>query len=108
MYINRKNLDKLDLRDESTDLHHSSASDVLQHIEDKELFKLLKVYGKLGTWSKFIVQDIIEARYMFHRFETIQVRNNVIIKPINNANPTIICKPIIIKNPNNIIILGVA
>ena len=75
MYLYKTKLDKLDLRDESTDseVNLPSASDVLQHIGEKELYKLLKYYGQLGSWSKHIVEKIVEARYMFHRFETISV-----------------------------------
>ena len=39
----------------------------------QQWYKLLKYYGQLGSWSKHIVEKIIEARYMFHRFETISV-----------------------------------
>ena len=75
MYLYKTKLDKLDLRDESTDseVNLPSASNVLQHIGEKELYKLLKYYGQLGSWSKHIVEKILEARYMFHRFETISV-----------------------------------
>ena len=75
MCISQKELNKLDLRNQSVDatLVQPTASDLLQHIGDKELNKMLKVYGELGQWSKFVTEVIIEARYMFHRFETIQV-----------------------------------
>ena len=67
----------LDLRNESTlsqsELNKPSASDILQHISERELYKLLKVYGALGNWAKFVAQEIIEARYMFHQFKTVQV-----------------------------------
>ena len=91
MYLHKTKLDKLDLRDESTDseINLPSASDVLQHIGEKELYKLLKYYGQLGSWSKHIVEKIIEARYMFHQFETIPVNKfylNIEIKMKTNSN----------------------
>ena len=67
----------IDLRIDNVLLNDEpSASDVLQHIDEKTLSKMLKTYGELGSWSKNVAVAIIEARYMFHRFQTIQVCNS--------------------------------
>jgi len=78
----------LDLRNESTlsqsELNKPSASDILQHISERELYKLLKVYGGLGNWAKFVAQEIIEARYMFHQFKTVQELRDIIDQASQN------------------------
>ena len=64
----------LDLRIDSTlSNDQPTASEVLQHIDETTLCKMLKAYGELRSWSKNVSVAIIEARYMFNRFETIQV-----------------------------------
>jgi len=80
----------LDLRNESTlsqselNKPSASASDILQHISERELYKLLKVYGALGNWAKFVAQEIIEARYMFHQFKTVQELRDIIDQASQN------------------------
>ena len=51
MCISQKELNKLDLRNQSVDatLVQPTASDLLQHIGDKELNKMLKVYANLAN-----------------------------------------------------------
>ena len=65
----------LDLRLDGTDSNPNrpTASDVLQHIDEKSLYKMLKNYGELGSWAKYVVSAVIEARYMFQHFQTTQV-----------------------------------
>ena len=63
----------LDLRKCIDSIDRPTASDVLQHIEEKPLYKMLKIYGGLGNWAKTVATEIIEARHTFHRFQTIEV-----------------------------------
>ena len=65
----------LDLRMDGMDSNSEgpTASDVLQHIDGKALYKMLKTYSGLGNWAKYVASSILEARYMFHRFQTTQV-----------------------------------
>ncbi len=60
--------------DEPTDVPKvPSASDVLQHIDERDLIRMLKVYGGLKTKARYVAEAILEARYMFHHFKTTQV-----------------------------------
>jgi 16S rRNA C1402 N4-methylase RsmH len=60
--------------DDPTDLDKSaSASEVLQHIDERGLIRMLKTYGGLKAKARFVAQAILEARYMFHHFQTTQV-----------------------------------
>lgn len=70
----------LDMRmDEPTDVPKiPTASEVLQHIDERSLIKLLKVYGGLKTKARFVAEAILEARYMFHQFKTTQELYDVI------------------------------
>ena len=52
-----------------------SASDVLQHIDERGLIRILKAYGHLKTKARFVAEAILEARYMFHQFKTTQVNS---------------------------------
>ena len=65
----------LDLRMDGTysSPDRPTASDVLQHIDEKSLYRILKTYGELGNWARDVVSAVIEARYLFHRFQTTQV-----------------------------------
>ena len=65
----------LDLRmDDPTDPDKAaSASEVLQHIDERGLIRMLKAYGGLKTKARFVAEAILEARYMFHHFQTTQV-----------------------------------
>jgi len=65
----------LDLRmDEPTEVPKiPSASDVLQHIDERGLIRILKAYGNLKTKARYIAEAILEARYMYHQFKTTQV-----------------------------------
>lgn len=65
---------------------HPTASDILQNIDDYNLLKLLKKYGTLKSHSRLVCDAIIEARYMFHRFETVQELREVLRDAIS-ANP---------------------
>ena len=61
--------------DEPTDVPKvPTASDVLQHIDERGLVRMLKAYGNLKTKARFVAEAILEARYMFHHFKTTQVR----------------------------------
>ena len=66
---------KLDLRmdGKNSNTEQPTASEVLQYIDERSLHRILKVYGELGNWAKYVVSSIIEARYMFHQFQTTQV-----------------------------------
>ena len=68
-------LGTLDMRmDEPTDVPKiPTASDVLQHIDERDLIRMLKAYGGLKTKAKYVAEAILEARYMFHHFKTTQV-----------------------------------
>ena len=67
----------LDLRmDEPTEIPKiPSASEVLQHVDERGLIRILKGYGHLKTKARFIADAILEARYLFHCFKTTQVSN---------------------------------
>ena len=71
----------LDLRMDEADSNCNSptASEVLQHIDEKSLYKMIKTYSELGTWAKYVASAIIEARYMFHQFQTTQVRKQILL-----------------------------
>jgi 16S rRNA C1402 N4-methylase RsmH len=49
-----------------------TASDVLQHVDERDLIRILKAYGGLKTKARFVAEAILEARYMFHHFKTTQ------------------------------------
>ncbi len=60
--------------DEPTDVPKvPTASDVLQHIDERGLIRMLKAYGSLKTKARYVAEAILEARYMFHHFKTTQV-----------------------------------
>lgn len=63
---------RLDLRYDP-DPEVATASEVLQHITDKDLLQMIKAYSGLGpNMSKYVANAIVEARYMFHKFLTTQ------------------------------------
>ena len=70
----------LDLRMDEAESNCNSptASEVLQHIDERSLYKMLKTYSELGTWAKYVASAIIEARYMFHQFQTTQVSKHIL------------------------------
>lgn len=50
-----------------------TGSEILQHIKDRDLFRLLRTYSGLGpNKSKYVANAIIESRYLFHKFKTTQ------------------------------------
>jgi len=50
-----------------------TASQLLQHVSDRDLFRIIRSYSCLSPkMSKYAANAVIEARYMFHRFKTTQ------------------------------------
>ena len=80
--------DVLDLRIDPSDdnTNTPTASEILQHIEERDLYRLLRTYSELGSWSKFVATAVIEARYLFHKFQTIEVNKGVHSKLIYLLN----------------------
>ena len=69
--------DSLDLRRPATLKFGSgghSAEQILQHLPEGSLLKMLRSYSCLKTEAKHVTNSIIEARYMLQKFETLQVR----------------------------------
>jgi len=65
----------MDLRYDPDDTSPSNvtASQVLQHVTDRDLFRIIRSYsGLTPKMSKYAANAVIEARYMFHRFKTTQ------------------------------------
>ena len=62
---------RLDLRFDSD--ASPTASEVLQMIDERPLWKMLQKYGGMKQRARYVATAIIEARYMFHQFETVQV-----------------------------------
>ena len=60
----------MDLRYDPDDTSPSNvtASQVLQHVTDRDLFRIIRSYsGLTPKMSKYAANAVIEARYMFHR-----------------------------------------
>lgn len=62
-----------------------TASEVLRHIDEKSLIRVLKVYGGLNQKARHVANAILEARYMFHHFQTTQELYEVICTASRNA-----------------------
>lgn len=79
----------LDLRmDEPTEVPKvPSASEILQHLDERGLIRILKGYGNLKSKARFVADAILEARYLFHCFKTNQVRHKTEL--LTNENPNI-------------------
>lgn len=54
-----------------------TASQVLQMTEERRLWKMLRLYGGMKQRAKYVANAVIEARYMFHQFQTLQVRSEL-------------------------------
>ena len=82
--ISQSQQDVLDLRIDPSDdnTNTPTASEILQYIEERDLYRLLRTYSELGSWSKFVATAVIEARYLFHKFRTIEVNKKVHLKVI--------------------------
>ena len=52
-----------------------TASKVLQRAEERKLWKILRRYSGSGMVEecKFVTNAVVEARFMFHQFQTTQV-----------------------------------
>ncbi len=51
-----------------------TATELLRHLEDRELWQIFKTYGGMKSRAKFAASAIVEARYMFNDFRTVEVR----------------------------------
>ena len=82
--IGQSQQDVLDLRIDPSDdnTNTPTASEILQYIEERDLYRLLRTYSELGSWSKFVATAVIEARYLFHKFQTIEVNKKGHLKAI--------------------------
>eukprot|EP00094_Tigriopus_californicus_P001025 TCALIF_00992-PA protein Name:"Similar to METTL15 Probable methyltransferase-like protein 15 (Bos taurus)" AED:0.07 eAED:0.07 QI:0/0/0/1/1/1/2/0/350 len=58
-----------------------SGSEILQRINEKNLNKILKYYGGSLSSSKHVTQAIIESRYMFHSFKSVEELYEVLEAP---------------------------
>lgn len=52
-----------------------TASQVLQRAEERELWKILRRYSGMVEEAKFVTNAVVEARFMFHQFQTTQVNS---------------------------------
>ena len=50
-----------------------TASKVLQRAEERKLWKILRRYSGMVEEAKFVTNAVVEARFMFHQFQTTQV-----------------------------------
>ena len=57
-----------------------TGSDLLQRLGERELQKILRQYGYMVRSGKFASNAILEARYMFHRFHSVGVRNYIFLR----------------------------
>lgn len=49
-----------------------TGAEILQRINEKDLNKILKYYGGSLSSSKHVAQAVIESRYMFHSFKSVE------------------------------------
>ena len=54
-----------------------TASKVLQRAEERKLWKILRRYSGMVEEAKFVTNAVVEARFMFHQFQTTQVNINI-------------------------------
>lgn len=65
----------LDLRlDSDLEPTKPTGSEVLQHLQEQRLWKLLKEYGGMKQRARYAALAVAEARYMFQKFQTTHVR----------------------------------
>jgi hypothetical protein len=49
------------------------ATEILQCVDERSLLKMFKLYGGMKDKAKHASTAVVEARYMFHAFETVEV-----------------------------------
>ena len=75
---------RLDLRmDPDVARDAPTASSVLQRAQERSLWKILRRYSGMVEEAKFVTNAVVEARFMFHQFQTTQVSTPCLMQHIN-------------------------
>ena len=62
-----------------------TAFEVLQNIDDHSLIRMLKIYGSLKSDAKHIALAILESRYMYYEFKTMEELYEVMQTAVKHA-----------------------
>lgn len=77
----------LDLRFDTTQ-NIPKGYEVLQNIDESSLLRLLRVYGSLKSDAKHITSAILEARFMYYEFKTMEELYEVMQTAVKNSTKT--------------------